>query len=114
VGCFCDDTVVVADPSDCPDPAQFTCYAAPGTDASVVGYGQYPSDWYAFADCFCDPTLPTLPSQCDCEYCGLRCATGSGCAPGTTAQAAFGMSADAASDQVRYACACLPPPVIIK
>jgi hypothetical protein len=109
VDCFCDDTVAVADPGDCPSPAQFTCFLAPGSDASVVGYAPYSGDYYAFADCYCDPSRPVMPSQCDCEYCSLQCAMGSGCPFGSVAQNAFFVSPDASTEQVRYACGCLPP-----
>jgi hypothetical protein len=109
VDCICDATVAVADPSDCPSPAQFTCRLAAGSDASVEGYGPFVSDWFAYADCYCDPTRPVLASQCSCPYCDLQCATGSGCALGTVAEATFGGTLDGSSDAVRYACGCLPP-----
>jgi hypothetical protein len=116
VDCYCDNTVAVADPGDCAHPEQFTCFTAPDTDASVTTFSPlaFPNNWYAFADCFCDTSRPFLASQCDCERCGFECVIGSGCLQGTVAYGTFGASTDAGPGAAQYACACLPPPVMIR
>jgi hypothetical protein len=55
-----------------------------------------------------------MASQCADERDNLRCVNGYGCPPTTSASEAGLVSVgDGASYAVRYACACLPPPVPI-
>jgi hypothetical protein len=105
VGCECDVSVPIAAPGDCPHPEQFVCNASPDYASAILGAGFPSDDWYAFADCSCDPTLPVLPSDCDCERCSFTCADYEPCSASTA-----GMDAD----RVRYACTCIPPVPSIK
>jgi hypothetical protein len=107
VRCTCDESVAIAAPSDCAQPEQFVCSLSPDVDASTYGFGfGVNSDWFSFADCWCDSTRPTLSSQCTNERFVLTCAIGYGCPVNFAAS-------DAAAEVARFACACLPPPVVI-
>jgi hypothetical protein len=114
VDCTCDESVAIAAPSDCAHPEQFVCAILPDVDASLSAddsdYGFGPDSWYAFADCSCDTTRPIMASQCTDERTILTCAVGYGCPSPVDDAGGFGA---APSDTVRYACACLPPPVTI-
>ena len=106
VGCECDPSVAIAAPGDCPHPEQFVCnVSADYTPSTNLGNGVSSADWYAFADCACDPTLPLLPSDCDCERCAFTCAEYDPCSTST---------AGVDADRVRYACTCMPPVPSIK
>jgi hypothetical protein len=100
VGCECDPSVLIAAPGDCPHPEQFVCNASPDSASRILGTGFSSDDWYAFADCSCDPTLPLLPSDCDCERCDFTCTDYDTCSAST---------AGVDAGRVRYACTCLPP-----
>jgi hypothetical protein len=106
VACYCDESIRIGAPSDCPYPEQFACRIEPGLDASTAPGVLYSPDWFAFADCFCDKARPILASQCTCQRCMLGCLHGA-CPPGS----AGGSSLSAAVD---FACACVPTPVPIQ
>jgi hypothetical protein len=106
VDCVCDPTVKIAAPRDCAHPEQFTCALAPGVDAAIGptnGFGA--TDWYAFADCACNASVPLDAGQCADAGEVLRCESFDPCAPGTAGRDAFA--------GVEYACACVPAVVPI-
>lgn len=104
VRCFCDDSIPIAAPTDCEHPEQFVCQYLPESDAAIEGFGFGVNDWFAFANCACDPTRPLSASQCTCAQCDFRCADPWDCAYD-------GVGAPKGPD---YACACLPAPVTIR
>jgi hypothetical protein len=110
VRCTCDESVAIAAASDCAHPEQFVCSLSPDADASTFAFGfGLNNEWFSFADCWCDSTRPILSSQCTSERAVLTCAIGYGC----PVDVAVVSTSDAAAEAVRFACACLPPPVVI-
>ncbi len=111
VGCVCDDSVAIAAPSDCALPTQFVCNYAPNVDPAFYespdagpGLASAPDDWYAFVQCSCTGPLTSASCTAMCPECFLECTTFE-CPPGTVG---------GASQVVVDACACQPPPVIIR
>jgi hypothetical protein len=103
VRCFCDDSIKIAAPTDCEHPEQFACQYLPDSDAAIEGFGFGVNDWFAFANCTCDPTRPLSASQCTCD-CRLQCAEAWDCTYDGIGQ----------PKGPSYACECLPATVTIK
>jgi hypothetical protein len=99
VGCFCDDSIKIAAPSDCTHPEQFVCEPGPEAQTHPSDAGLWFTDWFYFAKCRCDGTRPFTGSQCTCPDCGFQCTPEMACPTGTPGWT---------SKEVEYACACLP------
>jgi hypothetical protein len=96
--CTCDESIAIATPTDCAHPEQFECTSGPTSTGPTSALGFSSTDWFAFANCTCNPALPFMASQCDAERFVFECAQPWSCT----------LTGDAASQTVAYACACLP------
>ena len=109
VDCFCNESIAVAAPADCPHPQDFYC-VDPSTLLTTLPTNDSPPDGQfvaltnmQFAECLCDSDRPL--SQADCAPPRhFDCSRDPSCDVG---------SAGAQATSGPFDCDCLPPPVPI-